>query len=138
MRKTSFATLGTLALLAAASAFAQQRMTVDIPFGFHAGTNIVPAGRYEVTQLSLVSGLTAIACDACGVDVRVLTNPGADNNEPTQGELVFNKYGDEYFLSTVRPPGSYVARVLPISKVESEAAHSASLTPTTTILLARR
>ena len=34
MRNKSFAALGTLALLAAASAFGQQRLTVDIPFGF--------------------------------------------------------------------------------------------------------
>ena len=138
MRKTSFATLGLLALLAAASAFAQQRMTFDVPFGFRAGTNIMPAGRYEVTQLSLASGLTGIACDACKVDVRVITNAGARNNEHTKGELVFNKYGDAYFLSSVRSPGSDVARVLPLSKAETETARSASLTRTTKILLARR
>lgn len=138
MRKTSFATLGLLALLASASAFAQQRMTFDIPFEFRAGTNAMPAGRYEVTQLSLASGLTGIACDACGVDVRVLTTSGASNNERAKGELVFNQYGDTYFLSSVQSPGSPVGRVLPTSKAESELAHSASLTRATKILLARR
>jgi hypothetical protein len=138
MRKTSFATLGILALLAAASAFAQQRMTFDIPFGFQAGTNIMPAGRYQVTQLSPGSGLTGIACYARKVDVRVLTTPGGSGNERTKGVLVFNKYGDAYFLSSVRPPGSSVGRVLPTSETESELVRRASLTRTTKILLAQR
>ncbi len=138
MRKTSFATLGLLALLAAASAFGQQRMTFDIPFEFHAGTNVMPAGQYKVTQLSLESGLTGIACDACKVDVRVLTTAGASNNERTEGKLVFNQYGNTYFLSSIRSPGSNVGRVLPTSQAESEVAQRASLTRTTEILLARR
>jgi hypothetical protein len=35
MRNRSFATLGVLALLAAASAFGQSRLRYDIPFEFH-------------------------------------------------------------------------------------------------------
>jgi hypothetical protein len=113
-------------------------MTFNIPFGFRIGTTVMPAGQYKVTQLSSVSGLTGITCDACNVDVRVLTNAGAGNNESNKGKLVFNKYGNTYFLSSVQSPGGYGERVLPTSRGESELALRASPPRTTRIVLARR
>jgi len=66
MTKRSFATLGTLALLAAASAFGQQRIRVDIPFEFHLAGTVLPAGQYEVNvgahnMQSLVSSIALSA-----------------------------------------------------------------------------
>jgi len=85
---------------------------------------------------STETGLTGIACDDCKVDVRVLTNPVTINNQPTEGKLVFNKHENAYFLSSVRSLGGNSGRVLPLSRAESELAHSASPPRTTQILLA--
>jgi hypothetical protein len=46
MRIVSFATLGSLALLLAAS-----EVTADIPFEFQVGNVIMPAGHYEIRQV---------------------------------------------------------------------------------------
>jgi hypothetical protein len=137
MRKTSFAALGILALLAAASAFGQQSMTFDIPFEFRVGTSVMPAGQYKVTD-SLRSGLTGITCDACQVDVRVLTHGGNRNNDHNESKLVFNKYGGTYFLSSVWPSGADTGSVLAVSGAESEMALRASPPRSTQIVLARR
>ena len=48
MKNRSFATLGILALLAAASAFGQQKLRYDIPFEFHFPDAVMPAGQYDV------------------------------------------------------------------------------------------
>jgi len=137
MTRTYLATLGLLALLATGSAFGQQGMTFDVPFEFRVGTSVMPAGEYKVTQ-SLNSGLTDIACEACKVDVRVLSHTGGGNNAPNQSRLVFNKYGDRYFLSSVWQSGTDLGRVLPVSGAERELARRASPPPTSQVVLARR
>ena len=137
MTKMSLATLGLLALLATGSAFGQQGMTFDIPFEFRVGTSVMPAGEYKVTQ-SPNSGLTNIACETCKVDVRVLTHTGGRNGAPNQSRLVFNRYGDRYFLASVWQSGTDAGRMLPVSGAERELARRASPPPTSQVVLARR
>jgi hypothetical protein len=137
MTKTYLATLGLLALLATGSAFGQQGMTFDIPFDFRIGTSVMPAGEYKVTQF-LNSGLTDIASEARKVDVRVLTHVGGRNAAPNKSKLVFNRYGDRYFLSSVWQSGTDAGRVLPVSKVERELALRASPPRSSQIVVARR
>jgi hypothetical protein len=47
MRIRSFTTLSTLALLAAASAYGQQALRVDIPFEFTVARTVMPAGHCD-------------------------------------------------------------------------------------------
>jgi hypothetical protein len=138
MKNRTFATLGLLALLATVSAFGQQRMKIDIPFEFSTGSTVMPAGQYTVAQESQ-SGFTNLACYACKVDVRFQTHQigsYAARNEPSK--LVFNKYGDKYFLSSVWMPGRGVGNALPTSKTESETALRAALAPTSQVVLFAR
>ena len=138
MKNRAFATLGLLALLATASAFGQQRMTVDIPFEFSTGTAVMPAGQYSVTQ-SLDSGRISLACDACQVSGRFLTHAvGSYTALNESGRLTFNKCGDTYFLASVWLPGSGVGSALPTSRNERETALRASLTPTNQVVLVAR
>jgi uncharacterized membrane protein len=68
MRNKSFATLGTLALLAAASAYSQDRLVFDIPFEFHFANTVMPAGHYDVDlSASYVRGLLSVGCHGCRV-----------------------------------------------------------------------
>jgi hypothetical protein len=60
----------------------------------------------------------------------------AARNEPSK--LVFNKYGDKYFLSSVWMPGRGVGNALPTSKTESETALRAALAPTSQVVLFAR
>ncbi len=123
MRNRSFATLGLLALLAA-SAFGQQvqKLVADIPFEFHYGNAVMPAGHYEVDLTAInVRGLVSVECYTCQVRAAALTNNvGGGPNAPTEGRLVFNKYGDTFFLAQVWAPGSVHGSALNKSKTERE------------------
>lgn len=125
MRNRSFATLGTLALLTAASAFGQQALTVDVPFEFNLGDKAMPAGHYDVTH---TSGVLHISCFTCGAGaMSVISNIGNGNgiSQDTQSRLVFSKYGDKYFLSEVWASfGDEWAAGLPKSRTEREMART--------------
>ena len=107
MKNRSFATLGILALLAAGSAFGQQKLRVDIPFEFHFSNTVMPAGQYTVDADSRnARDLLFLDCFACRAQAVALTyGIGGGTNLPTEGRLVFTKYGDTYFLSEVWIPG---------------------------------
>ena len=99
MTNKSLATLGTLALLTAASAFGQQRVVADIPFEFSMANKAMPAGHYEVIStpsLLMVRSYTAGAGALCAA-----SSLGLASGDNTDSRLVFNKYGDKYFLAEV-------------------------------------
>jgi hypothetical protein len=95
----------TLALgLVAGLARAQMPVTLvaDIPFSFTVERTTLPAGKYEVQQMSDEPWEWTIA-DAKGtVKVIVSTEPAETMNPPKLDELQFNVYnGKEHFLSRV-------------------------------------
>lgn len=126
MRKRSFAMLGTLALLAASSAFGQEKLRVDIPFEFHVADTVMPAGQYDVDSSGRnIRNLLILDCYACETQAAALTFPaGGGTSIPTEGRLVFNKYGETYFLSEVWTPGNAYGRALSESKTERELART--------------
>jgi len=115
----------SVALLAAASAFAQgtQRLTVQVPFGFHVGNSILPAGEYTV--YTDTPNVLRLRSDDSKSTVMILTHGVEKLNGPSQGQLVFNKYGDEYFLSQVWKPGINTGSELHKTRREFESAASA-------------
>src|SRR4051794_9378310 len=100
MNKQIVQTLSVV-LLAAATVFAQgsQRLNVQIPFGFHVGNSNFAAGKYIVDNAA-PSVLRLRSVDSKS-SIMILSNPVQKLNAPTEGQLIFNKYGDEYFLSQV-------------------------------------
>jgi hypothetical protein len=123
MRIVSFATLGSLALLLAASAFGQEKVTADIPFEFQVGNVIMPAGHYEIRQVyGDNQGLLHIVGDAG--QVIFFTNGAQNKHAQFDDQLVFNKYGDKYFLSQVIT--SWWDRKLIESRREHEVARKTS------------
>jgi hypothetical protein len=106
MKKQSFLMAGVLVLSSMAAtqvARAQEAMVVDIPFAFTAGSATLPAGEYRVQKLDRNSAVLLIHC----WDAR-------------ESKLVFNRYGNRYFLSQVWNAGSIRGRQLPISPREKE------------------
>jgi hypothetical protein len=55
----------------------------------------------------------------------ILTNAVQTSIEPSQGKLVFHRYGDEYFLSQIWQAGVNAGRELPKSRREIEVAANA-------------
>jgi hypothetical protein len=137
MRNKSFATLGLLALLAATSAFGQDRLQFDVPFEFHFGKVVMPAGRYVVSpNYHETQGLAFVQCSACGARAFAMTFNAGENTESIKAHLVFRKYEDTYFLSSIWSR-SGIGSGFSVSKAEQEISRRAALDGTSTVLFAR-
>jgi len=132
--------MGVLALLAAGSAFGQQKMQYQIPFEFHFMDTVLPAGQYSVdTSSNSARNFVSLDCFACKAHVTTVTFAiGGGANMPDEGRLVFNKYGDAYYLSQVWVPGYSQGGQLNKSKTEREIARITQPAQTSQVILALR
>ena len=114
-----------LALLAAASVYAQgsQKLNVQVPFDFHLGNSMLPSGEYTVDEAA--TGVVRLRSANSKSAAMIITIPVQTFDTPSQGKLVFNKYGDEYFLSQIWQAGVNAGRELPKSRREIEVAATA-------------
>jgi hypothetical protein len=92
--------LVSLAAGAPASAKSANAMRAQIPFDFHVGDRLVPAGEYTVRSLNDDESLLRISDGRHGASVNTNWARGRGNGE-ARARLVFNKYGDQYFLAAV-------------------------------------
>jgi hypothetical protein len=115
----------SVALLAAASMYAQgsQKLTVQVPFGFHVGDSILPSGEYIVST-DVAPGVVRLRSADAKSSVMILSRATQTLATPTTGKLVFNKYGDEYFLSQIWKAGDNMGNELHKSRREVEVAAS--------------
>ncbi len=114
------------ALLAAVSIYAQgsQKITVQVPFGFHVGNTMLPSGEYTV-DTDAAPGVVRLRSADSKSSAMILTIPVQTRDTPSIGKLVFNKYGDEYFLSQVWKPGYNTGSELRKTRIETEVAANA-------------
>ena len=115
----------SVALLAAASVYAQgsQNLTVQIPFGFHVGNSMLPSGEYIVST-DVAPGVVRVRSADAKSSVMILSMAAQTSTTPSTGKLVFNKYGDEYFLSQIWKAGNNTGNELRKSRREAEVAAS--------------
>jgi hypothetical protein len=105
----------------------EQRVAVNIPFDFVVGNMQLPAGEYVVSASAETRGLILISAKASTTSVFVNTYPTTANAPQTESKLVFNRYGDRYFLSQVWREGASQGREITKSAREKEVAQSAAL-----------
>ena len=98
----STAILGLFFMLAIASVNAQtpSRVEVNIPFDFVAGKATLKAGSYSIKK---ASGNQLVIRSADGKTTALINAPlTIGSRDSKAGErLLFNQYGDQYFLSQV-------------------------------------
>jgi hypothetical protein len=88
-------------------------LDADIPFQFHVGNKELPAGKYRI-HVQDDSDLTVMEITSVdGSSFALFQVQESDANAaPAKSELIFNKYGDDYFLSKLfdegNPSGSKV------------------------------
>jgi hypothetical protein len=85
------------------------QLEADIPFTFHAGGAKLPPGKYiihvlEDSDLGQMEIQSADGRTSALFEVR----EAQDSTSPKKGELVFNHYGNRYFLSKVFDEGEKV------------------------------
>jgi len=109
-------------------------LEVNIPFQFHAGNTKLPAGQYRihvldnadltVMEISSVDGTTSALFEVQQAEA---------NSEPAKSELIFNKYGNRYFLAKLfdegNPSGSQVLKSAYEKRVSQETAEAQAHVP---------
>lgn len=113
-------------LLAVGSAYAQSsRMVADIPFDFVVGNKAFPAGEYTIGSVG-VNGETLVLrnTDRHQADKSMFFTPNHCSSAQPQSDskLVFNMYGNHYYLSQIWTEGYDQGRELPKSSREIEEA----------------
>ncbi len=88
-------------------------LDVDIPFQFHAGNTKLPAGKYRIHMLDNTDLTVMEITSADGSTSALFQVQESDaNSAPAKSELIFNKYGNRYFLAKLfdegNPSGSRV------------------------------
>ena len=94
--------LSFLVSLAALPAVAKSvdGMRAQIPFDFHVGDRLVPAGAYTVKSITADEQLLRIVSDKGSA--ATTTNSATERGRGEgRARLVFHKYGDQYFLAAI-------------------------------------
>jgi hypothetical protein len=123
--KRQLCALALSAALACAALYAQgATLEADVPFNFAVGDKEMPAAKYRV---SYSSGVVTVR-DVDGKRAAMaLTKPAVSDRtfrQRKQGDsvLLFQRYGDEYFLSGVAGPSAPEGRMLPVGVRQKELA----------------
>ncbi|MEK7407098.1 MAG: hypothetical protein AAB225_18655 [Acidobacteriota bacterium] len=118
-------TVSTLILLLATFAWAQSSITLEakIPFEFRVGKAILPGGDYTIHP-NLVPGAVALRNTDRSAAAIVLTLAAQANKAPERSKLVFNRYGDTYFLAQVWHAGNNRGIEVRKTKAEREMARN--------------
>ena len=105
----------------------QYKLTVDIPFDFKVTDQTLPAGKYSIGRTQETSGDTVLQIRSN--DGQSTTNrfsiPIVSFKTKSRGELIFHRYGDQYFLSEVWPAGGGTGRAFLKTRTERDLEKSA-------------
>jgi hypothetical protein len=130
MKTRALVMAGMMALIAMATtqvAQAQDRLAVNVPFDFMAGNTQLPAGEYTVQVSAPTHSIILISRKDSTTSAFINTNPAVSSQPQSESKLVFNRYGDRYFLSQVWQEGNAEGRQLLKSSREKEMAQIAKL-----------
>jgi hypothetical protein len=130
MKTRALVMAAVMALTAMATtrvAQAQETVVVNIPFDFAAGKSMLPAGEYSVKVSDTTHALILISRKDSTASAFIITNAVVSANVQTESKLVFNRYGNRYFLSQVWSEGNAQGRQLLKTASEKEIALTANV-----------
>lgn len=96
-------------------------LEADIPFQFHVGNTTLPAGRYTIHELE--GNLKVLQIRSADSKQYALfdVESAQARTTPDKAEMIFNKYGDRYFLSEMFDAGNADGSRLAPSRDEKRA-----------------
>jgi hypothetical protein len=106
------------------------QIEADVPFAFAVGHIELPAGKYNIKRVSDETPmLLEIQSANGGPTVSFMTEDVQTRDDQTanKSDLVFDRVGNQYFLSQVWESGSASGRMLPESRMEKRLARETSL-----------
>jgi hypothetical protein len=135
-KQVLFSVLTMVLLMASGAANAQlgstKELSFNVPFDYNVGKATMKAGNCSVqhagTQNALLirgNGSSALALSG-----------SVSGKAVSETKLVFNKYGDQYFLAQVWVQGDDIGEQLPRTRMENELISKAQ--PDSVVILARK
>ena len=102
-------------------------LEANIPFQFHAGNAKFPAGKYVIRMMD-DSGLTIMEISSEDGSTSALLQVQATeaNSVPAKSELIFNKYGNRYFLAKLFDEGNSSGNQVVESRYEKRVSQEAA------------
>jgi len=110
------------AALASGGLHAQSSLDLraTVPFAFRAGNTLIPAGEYMIHE---ESGLVRLRAEGDGHPMSTLVTFATSKHDASgDSRLVFDHYGNEYFLTTIWDAFSDTGRGLPKTSRQKELA----------------
>jgi hypothetical protein len=112
----------TVILLSATSVFAQTTsIRIHVPFAFDAGSAHLSAGDYRVTKDAFFQ-FVVLEKEGGKAMFLSVSRPFSHSAVRVNGSLIFDKYGDQYFLRKFATPGTGEGYEWPMSRAEREIA----------------
>ena len=127
MKKYLFALAISLAMQMGAVAHAQTtHLNVTVPFEFTVGDTTLPAGEYDIQSTGPWGGKVLSICNRkANASAFVISASYETAKNSKRSELVFNRYGQQYFLAEVWGAND-LGRQMPISARRMELAKGQS------------
>ncbi len=120
-RSIRIAAILTVFAVVATSAFAQSlTLRASIPFAFTTGDNRLPAGDYRLSIDPIFHRM--LVQQEGGPAMYLTTTAVREPKNVTKAALVFNQYGNHYFLHAIYDPARSVAIEWPQTNAERELA----------------
>jgi hypothetical protein len=102
-------------------------LEVNIPFQFCAGNSKLPAGNYVVRMLDNTElGIMEISTPDGSASALFDVENTEASSTTSKSELIFNKYGNRYFLAKVFDEGNRNGSSVPESQYEKRAGQAAA------------
>jgi hypothetical protein len=135
-KQVLFSLLTTVLLMAAGSAYAQlgskQVVRAKVPFDYKVGKVTMKAGDCSIRRAGTEN---ALLIRGNGSSALALSG-SVSGKAASETKLVFNKYGDQYFLAQVWVAGEEIGTQLPRTRTENELMSKAS--PDSVVILAQK
>src|SRR5271165_2522914 len=122
MKKQALSLFGVLVmLLAGGSVYAQTvHVQVTVPFDFMVNNKTMPAGQYELLSAGGANNSNMLGIRRAGGPIEIYINTSNVQSSRLAGatKLVFQEYGNTYFLSQLWTAGTSAGREFPITGAE--------------------
>ena len=101
-------------------------LVVNVPFEFHAGNGKLPPGKYVIHRIE-DSDLTVMEISSADGSISALFDVQSSDAKsvPTKSEVIFNKYGNRYFLAELFDEGSQTSNKVVESRYERKIGQAA-------------
>jgi hypothetical protein len=120
-RTTAIALLAIANFAMAGTSFAQSNgVQATVPFDFTVGNKLFPSGTYKIKQESMTANVISIRSHDKPIAVLSLVHHDS-NKSRNGGQLLFHKYGGQYFLREILCEQADMNVEIPASKSEKRA-----------------